>query len=107
MVGTAAVVVGLVLALGFGIWLAILRVAFAPWDGWVIAAIVLWAIATVLIVALVRGVCEAGQEGEGAHRLRGERAERRVGGVESHLDWAVTAGSGVGSDRRDRHRHDL
>jgi uncharacterized membrane protein len=50
MVGTAAVVAGLVLALGFGIWLAILRAAFAPWDGWVIAAIVLWVIATVLLL---------------------------------------------------------
>ena len=50
MVGTAAVVAGLALAFGFGIWLAILRVAFAPWDGWVIAAIVLWAIATALLL---------------------------------------------------------
>jgi uncharacterized membrane protein len=50
MVGTAAVIAGLVLALGFGLWLAILRAAFAPWDGWVIAAIVLWVIATVLLL---------------------------------------------------------
>ena len=42
MVGTAAIVVGLVGAIGFGIWLAILRDAFQVWDGWVIAAIVLW-----------------------------------------------------------------
>jgi uncharacterized membrane protein len=50
MVGSAAVIAGLVLALGFGIWLAILRVAFHPWDGWVIAAIILWGIATALIL---------------------------------------------------------
>jgi uncharacterized membrane protein len=50
MVGSAAVIAGLVLALGFGIWLAILRVAFHPWEGWVIAAIVLWGIATALIL---------------------------------------------------------
>jgi uncharacterized membrane protein len=50
MVGTAAVIAGLVLALGFGLWLAILRAAFAPWDGWVIGAIVLWVIATVLLL---------------------------------------------------------
>ena len=106
MVGTAAVVVGLVLALGFGIWLAILRVAFAPWDGWVIAAIVLWAIATVL---LLRSFAEYAKPVKKARALiaSGEAGRAPIGGVESHLDWAVTAGSGVGSDRRDRHRHDL
>ena len=76
MVGTAAVVAGLVLALGFGIWLAILRVAFAPWDGWVIAAIVLWAIATALLlrsfaeyakpVEKARALIAAGENGPNA-----------------------------------------
>ena len=42
MVGTVTTVVGLVGAIAFGIWLAILRDAFQVWDGWVIAAIVLW-----------------------------------------------------------------
>jgi uncharacterized membrane protein len=55
MVGTAAIVAGLVLAIGFGIWLAILRDAYQVWDGWVIAAIALWAIAT---VALLRSFVE-------------------------------------------------
>jgi hypothetical protein len=55
MVGTAAIVTGLVLAIGFGIWLAILRDAYQVWDGWVIAAIVLWASAT---VALLRSFAE-------------------------------------------------
>ena len=49
MVGTVTTVVGLVGAIAFGIWLAILRDAFQVWDGWVIAAIVLWCIATVLL----------------------------------------------------------
>jgi hypothetical protein len=49
MVGTATTVVGLVGVIGFGIWLAILRDAFQVWDGWVIAAIVLWALATAAI----------------------------------------------------------
>ena len=44
MVGTVTTVVGLVGAIAFGIWLAILRDAFQVWDGWVIAAIVLWAL---------------------------------------------------------------
>jgi uncharacterized membrane protein len=50
LVASAAVIAGLVLAIGFGVWLAILRVAFHPWDAWVIAAIVLWCVATALIV---------------------------------------------------------
>jgi hypothetical protein len=54
-VGTVAIVVGLVGAIGFGIWLAILRDNFQVWDGWVIAAIVLWGVAT---VALLRSFVE-------------------------------------------------
>lgn len=49
IVGNAATIVGLLGAIGFGLWLAILRIDFHPWDAWVIAAIVLWAIATVML----------------------------------------------------------
>jgi hypothetical protein len=35
----------MVMTLGFGIWLAISLDAYHPWDGWIIAAIVLWAVA--------------------------------------------------------------
>jgi hypothetical protein len=55
LVATVATVVGLIGAIGFGLWLAILRVDFHPWDGWVIAAIILWSIAT---AALVRSFVE-------------------------------------------------
>jgi len=54
MVGATAIGVGLVGAIGFGIWLAILRDAFHPWDGWVIAAIILWSIATTALVRSFR-----------------------------------------------------
>jgi hypothetical protein len=50
LLGEGAIVVGLVGTIVLGIWLAILRVDFHPWDGWVIGAIVLWAIATAAIV---------------------------------------------------------
>jgi hypothetical protein len=50
MVGSAGIVVGLVGVISFGIWLAILRDAFQVWDGWVIAAIVLWGVATVAVL---------------------------------------------------------
>ena len=49
-VGTVAIVIGLVGAIGFGIWLAILRDTFQVWDGWVIAAIVLWCVATLALL---------------------------------------------------------
>jgi hypothetical protein len=76
MVGSAAIVVGLVGAIGLGIWLAILRDAFHPWDGWVIAAIVLWAIATIAVlrsfveyakpVAKARALVASGETGPNA-----------------------------------------
>jgi hypothetical protein len=50
MVATGATIVGLVGAISLGIWLAVLRIEFHPWDGWVIAAIVLWSIATVSLL---------------------------------------------------------
>jgi hypothetical protein len=49
LVATATTVVGLVGAIGFGIWLAILRDDFQLWDGWVLAAIFLWALAAVAL----------------------------------------------------------
>ena len=50
MVATGATIVGLAGVIAMGIWLAILRVDFHPWDGWVIGAIVLWCIATVALL---------------------------------------------------------
>jgi uncharacterized membrane protein len=73
MVGTAAVVAGLVVAIAFGIWLAILRDDYQVWDGWVIAAITLWVIATLALlrsfveyakpVARARALVASGQTG--------------------------------------------
>jgi hypothetical protein len=39
------VMVGMPMTLIFGIWLAISLDAYQPWDGWIIAAYVLWAVA--------------------------------------------------------------
>jgi hypothetical protein len=55
MVGSVAIAIGLVGAIGLGIWLAILRDTFQVWDGWVIAAIVLWCVAA---LALLRSFTE-------------------------------------------------
>ena len=66
MVATGATIVGLVGVITLGIWLAILRVNFHPWDGWVIGAIVLWSIAT---VALLRSFVEYAKPVEKARAL--------------------------------------
>lgn len=66
MVATGATIVGLVGAITLGIWLAILRVEFHPWDGWVIGAIVLWCIAS---VALLRSFGEYAKPVEKARDL--------------------------------------
>jgi len=50
LVATGATVIGLLGTISLGIWTAILRIDFHPWDGWVIAAYVLWGIATILLV---------------------------------------------------------
>jgi hypothetical protein len=55
MVATVATIIGLLGVISLGIWLAILRVDFHPWDGWVIAAIILWSIA---VTALLRSFRE-------------------------------------------------
>ena len=50
IVGVVAIVLGLLGTIVIGIWVAILRPEFHPWDGWVIGAIVLWALATVAVL---------------------------------------------------------
>ena len=73
MVATGATIVGLVGVIALGIWLAILRVDFHPWDGWVIAAIVLWCIAT---VALLRSFGEYAKPVAKARALVDRRPDR-------------------------------
>jgi uncharacterized membrane protein len=63
LVPTVMVIAGLVATLVFGIWLAISVDEYQVWDGWVIAAIVLWAIGGA-----------TGKRGGEAY----ERAERRA-----------------------------
>ena len=66
MLGATILGVGLVGVIAFGIWLAILRDTFHPWDGWVIAAIILWCIAT---AAIVRAFAEYRKPAERARAL--------------------------------------
>ena len=56
-IGTAGTIV-------FGVWLAFSKDGYEIWDGWVVAAIVLWAVAT-----------ELGRRGGTAYTEAGDRAE--------------------------------
>ena len=49
LVATGAIVIGLPAVISLGIWLALLRPELHPWDGWAIAAILLWAIAAAAV----------------------------------------------------------
>ena len=61
-VGTVMIAAGSLGTIVFGIWLAISLDAFQVWDGWVIAAIVLWAIAVEVGRRAGEGYGEAGLE---------------------------------------------
>jgi hypothetical protein len=61
-VGTIMIAAGSVGTIVFGIWLAISLDAYQVWDGWVIAAIVLWAIAAEVGRRAGEGYGEAGTE---------------------------------------------
>ena len=50
VVSSVAILLGLPGTIALGIWLAILRPEFHPWDGWIIAAIVLWVVATAAVL---------------------------------------------------------
>ena len=63
-VGTVLVSVGSLGTIVFGVWLAISLDAYELWDGWVIAAIILWAIAVELGRRAGQGYGAAGMEAE-------------------------------------------
>jgi len=49
-VGAVCIALGLLGTIALGLWVAVLRTEFHPWDGWVIGAIVLWVIATAAVL---------------------------------------------------------
>ena len=63
-VETSLVIIGTLGTIVFGVWLAISLDAYKVWDGWVIAAIVLWA-----------GRHEVGRRAGAAYAEAGKRAE--------------------------------
>jgi uncharacterized membrane protein len=82
-VGTILVGVGAVGTIVFGVWLAISLDAYQLWDGWVIAALVLWAI----------GGFVGQKSGEG-YAAGGELAQKLVAeGTTSSPELAATFGA--------------
>ena len=69
--GNVLVAIGMAGTIVFGVWLAISLDAYQLWDGWVIAALVLWAIGGYLGSEAGKGY-QAG--GELAEKLSGEGA---------------------------------
>ncbi len=82
-VGVILVLVGMTGTIVFGIWLAISLDAYQLWDGWVIAALVLWAIGGFL-----------GQKSGEGYQAGGELAEKLAAeGTTSSPDLAETFGA--------------
>jgi uncharacterized membrane protein len=95
-VGNAAIGIGMVGTIGFGIWLAFSVGGYDIWDGWIIAALVLWVISLPLGqrtgAAYMQGMNKAqelqtaGQTGSSAELLA---LNRTSSGVLLHFLWSV------------------
>jgi uncharacterized membrane protein len=95
-VGNAAVGIGGIGTIALGIWLAFAVDSYAIWDGWIIAALVLWAVAAAFGqrtgVAYMRGMTKAreleaaGQTGANAELLA---LNRTTDGVVLHFLTSV------------------
>ena len=81
--GMLLVMIGMAGTLVFGIWLAIALDAYKLWDGWVIAALVLWALGGFL-----------GQKSGEGYQAGGELGEKLAAeGVTSSPELSVTFGA--------------
>jgi uncharacterized membrane protein len=95
-VGNAAIGIGMVGTIGFGIWLAFSVGGYDIWDGWIIAALALWVISLPLGqrtgAAYMQGMNKAqelqsaGQTGSSAELLA---LNRTSSGVLLHFLWSV------------------
>ena len=83
-IGNVLVIAGVLGTVLFGLWLAISVDAYAVWDGWVIAAIVLWAVGS-----------ELGRRAGVAYGAAGARAHEAIaaGANEPSPDLAATFGA--------------
>ena len=72
-VGTLMVMIGISGTLVFGVWLAISLDAYQLWDGWVIAALILWALGGFLGQKSGEGYQAGGELAREARRPTGSR----------------------------------
>jgi len=70
--GSVLFMIGAVLTLVFGIWLAIDVDQYELWDGWIIAALVLWVVAGA-VEQRFRRTLDRGTEAQGTTRARDAR----------------------------------
>jgi heme A synthase len=77
-IGTVMVSAGSIGTLVFGLWLSISKDPYDPWDGWIVAALILWAITGGVGTRAGKAYGAAGAE---AHRLaaEGTPTSREVG----------------------------
>jgi hypothetical protein len=82
-IGAVLVMVGMAGTVVFGLWLAISRDEYQPWDGWIIIALVLWLIGGFL-----------GQQSGAGYAAGGQRAaELTASGTTSSPELAETFGT--------------
>ena len=82
-IGTVLVMIGMAGTVVFGVWLAVSLDEYQLWDGWIIAALVLWLIGGIL-----------GQQSGAAYAEGGRRAgELAAGGTTSSPELAETFGA--------------
>jgi hypothetical protein len=85
-IGAAMVIAGTLGTIVFGVWLAISLEGYQLWDGWIIAAIVLWAIGS-----------ETGRRSGAEYAAAGTRAaELAAAGTPSSPELAGTFGASRG-----------
>lgn len=85
-VSTVMVIAGTLGTIVFGVWLALSKDGYALWDGWIVAAIVLWAIGSGL-----------GQRSGNEYAAAAARAgELAAGGTESSPEVAQAFGASRG-----------
>jgi uncharacterized membrane protein len=85
LAGNVLVIVGTLGTVVFGVWLAISLDAYHLWDGWVIVALVLWAVATML----------GKRSGDGYQA----RAEMAAGLIQSGLPRSPELAAAMGASR--------
>jgi uncharacterized membrane protein len=87
-VGNAAIGIGMVGTIVLGVWLAFSVGGYDIWDGWIIAALVLWVISLPLGQRMKKAqeLRSAGQTGPSAELLA---LNRTSSGVLFHFLWSV------------------